>query len=187
MSTLIVQSGKHKGKKVALPPKEVYIGRDEGCFIRLGSSDVSRKHCVLVPTPKGLLVRDLGSQNGTLVNDAAIEGETLLHPGDFLQVGSVVFQLAGAKPAPSAKPGDSAIDDDIAGWLSDSATEIPTSSGDTTIIHASKLTAPAPAPAPVAPAPPPKPDPSPKPQFASTAEEARDIIRRHFESLQGDK
>lgn len=183
MSTLIVQSGKHKGKKIALPEKEVYIGRDEGCFIRLGASDISRKHCVLVPTSKGLLVRDLGSQNGTHVNDAQIEKESLLHPGDMLQVGSIVFQLAGAKPTPAAKPTDSAIDDDIAGWLSDSATDIPSSSGDTTIIHASKLTAPAPA----APAPPPKPEPPPKPQFSSTAEEARDIIRRHFESLQGDK
>lgn len=166
MPTLIVQTGKHKGKKVALPDKEVIIGRDENCFIRLGSTDVSRRHCALVPTPKGLLVCDLGSQNGTIVNSVAIESETLLHPGDIIQVGSIQFQLEGAKPARPA-----GLDDDIAGWLSDSATEIPVASSDTTIISPSQV------------APPAKPRPAgSKQSFASVAEEAQDIIRRHRES-----
>ena len=172
MSTLIVQNGKHKGKKIALPDKEIVIGRDEGCFVRLGSTDVSRRHCALVPTSKGLLVRDLKSQNGTIVNDAPIDSETLLQPGDVLQIGTMQFQLEGARPA---KPAVTGLDDDIAGWLSDSATDIPASTGDTTIISAADLN-PQPAPAP-------KPEAKPKkPTYASTADEARDIIQRHFKS-----
>jgi pSer/pThr/pTyr-binding forkhead associated (FHA) protein len=167
MHSLIVQTGKHKGKKIVLPERELIIGRDEVSFIRMTSSDVSRQHCSLTPTGKGLLVRDLGSQNGTIVNNVRIESETLLQPGDLLQIGPIQFELAGGRPAKSAG------DDDIFGWLSesDTATEFP-NINDTTIVKASQLTAAAPAPEP------------PKPKFKSVGEEARDIIRRHRESLE---
>ena len=168
MHSLIVQTGKHKGKKIVLPEREVIIGRDEVSFIRMTSSDVSRQHCSLTPTDKGLLVRDLGSQNGTIVNNVRIESETLFQPGDLLQVGPIQFELAGARPAKSAG------DDDIFGWLSesDTATEFP-NVNDTTIVKVSQLTPAAPAPEP------------PRPKFKSVGEEARDIIRRHRESLEG--
>jgi Inner membrane component of T3SS, cytoplasmic domain len=169
MHSLIVQTGKHAGKKVALPEREVTIGRDEKCFIRMTSAEVSREHCALIPTEKGLLVRDLGSQNGTIVNNVPIEGETLMQPGDFLQIGPIQFQVGGARPAKSADSGMS--DDDIFGWLSegDTATDMLKSS-DTTVVKATELH-------PVA-------TTEAKPAFKSIAEEARDIIRRHKESLE---
>ena len=169
MHSLIVQTGKHKGKKIVLPEREVIIGRDETSFIRMTSSDVSRQHCSLTPTDKGLLARDLGSQNGTIVNNVRIETETLMQPGDLLQVGPILFELAGGRPAKVA-----GLDDDIFGWLSesDTATEFPNAS-DTTIVKASQLMAAAPAPG-----------PEPKQKFKSVGEEARDIIRRHRESLE---
>lgn len=174
MYSLIVQTGKHKGKKIVLPDKEVIIGRDEASFIRMTSSEVSRQHCSLAVTDKGLLARDLGSQNGTIVNSVRIESETLLQPGDLLQVGPIIFELAGARPAKSG-PG---IDDDIFGWLSegDTATDLQ-NVGDTAIVKASPVAPPA---APAMPA------PEPKPKFKTVAEEARDIFRRHFES-QGEE
>jgi predicted component of type VI protein secretion system len=164
MHSLIVQTGKHKGKKIVLPDKQVIIGREETSFIRMTSTEVSRQHCSLTPTDKGLLVRDLGSQNGTLVNSVKIEAESLMQPGDLIQIGPIVFELAGARPARGTG------EDDIFGWLSegDTATELQNAS-DTTIVKASQ----------VAPAAPP---PDPKPKFRSIAEEARDIIRRHLES-----
>lgn len=167
MHSLIVLTGKHKGKKIILPDKEVLIGREETCFIRMTSAEVSRQHCSLTPTEKGLLIRDLGSQNGTIVNNVRIEVETLLQPGDLLQVGPIQFELAGARPSRTGP-----VEDDIFGWLSesDTATEIPNAS-DTTIVKASQI--------------PPAPKPDPKPQFKSVAEEARDIIRRHLEALEG--
>ena len=169
MHSLIVQTGKHKGKKIVLPEREVIIGRDEVSFIRMTSSDVSRQHCSLTPTGKGLLVRDLGSQNGTIVNNVRIESETLLQPGDLLQVGPIQFELAGGRPAKAA-----GLDDDIFGWLSesDTATEFP-NVNDTTIVKAAQPA--------VTAAPSPEP---PKPKFKTVGEEARDIIRRHRESLE---
>jgi pSer/pThr/pTyr-binding forkhead associated (FHA) protein len=171
MHSLIVQTGKHVGKKIALPDREVTIGRDEDCFIRMASAEVSREHCALIPTDKGLLVRDLGSQNGTIVNNVRIENETLMQPGDFLQVGPIQFQVGGARPVKSADPGMS--DDDIFGWLSesDTSTDILKTS-DTTIVKATELH--------------PLPKVEPKPTFKSIAEEARDIIRRHKASLENE-
>ncbi len=165
MHSLIVQTGKHKGKKIVLPEKQVVIGRDETSFIRMTSTEVSRQHCSLTPTDKGLLVRDMGSQNGTIVNNVHIEAETLMQPGDLLQVGPIVFELAGARPAKGP------IEDDIFGWLSegDTATELQNTS-DTTIVKVTQI-------------PPAPPAPEAKPKFKSIAEEARDIIRRHKESL----
>lgn len=170
MYSLIVQTGKHKGKKIVLPDKDVIIGRDETSFIRMTSTEVSRQHSSLAATDKGLLVRDLGSQNGTIVNNVRIEAETLMQPGDLLQIGPIVFELAGARPAKTG----AAIDDDIFGWLSegDTATELQNAS-DTTIVKASQI-------------PPAAPQPEAKPKFKTIAEEARDIIRRHLESLGGD-
>src|SRR5258708_23881584 len=136
MHSLIVQSGKHKGKKIVLPEREVIIGRDETSFIRMTSSDVSRQHCSLTPTDKGLRARDLGSQNGTIVNNVRIEAETLMQPGDLLQIGPILFELAGGRPA----KGVGGLDDDIFGWLSesDTATEFPNAS-DTTIVKISQI------------------------------------------------
>jgi len=166
MHSLIVLTGKHKGKKIVLPEKEVVIGREETSFIRMTSTEGSRQHCTLTPTDKGLLVRDLGSQNGTLVNAVRIESETLMQPGDMLQIGPIAFELAGGRPAKAG----GAIDEDIFGWLSegDTATELQNTS-DTTIVKANQLA--------------PASQPDAKPKFRSIAEEARDIIRRHRESI----
>jgi hypothetical protein len=185
MYALIVNSGKHKGKKIELPNKEILIGRDETSFIRMTSSDVSRQHCSLTPTAKGLLIRDLKSQNGTIVNDVKIESETLLQPGDRVQIGPIHFELAGARPT---KP-PTELDNDIFGWLSesDTATEFPNAS-DTTIVKAAQLQPQAQAghkpAAEQKPAVEPRHAPEQKPKFKTIAEEARDIIRRHRESLE---
>jgi pSer/pThr/pTyr-binding forkhead associated (FHA) protein len=183
MIELIVQSGKHRGKHLQLPAEgEVVIGRDEHCQIRLASSDVSRHHCVLRLTPEGIVARDLGSGNGTYLNEALLEEETLLKPGDVLRIGPIVLQVPGAT-APSLH---AASDDDISSWLSSSEIISPrdrseTSSGDTTII-------PRPAALDSLSPPPPTPTNLETPRhFRSIAEEAADIIRRHKEMIQSQR
>lgn len=178
MATFIILSGKHQGKRLSLPDKEVTIGRDPECGIRVASTEVSRQHCVLLTTPEGLKVRDLDSQNGTFVNETAVEGEQLLRPGDVLTIGPMQFQLAEKKPKPAAhsKSGDPPLsDDDIASWLGvgdESSDNIKAS--DTTIIPNSTKTATTP-------------PPPPKKQFRSIGDEAADIIRRHWESVNHNK
>jgi pSer/pThr/pTyr-binding forkhead associated (FHA) protein len=181
MIELIVQSGKHQGKRLRLPDEgEVLIGRDETCQIRLASSEVSRHHCVLKPTPEGILARDLDSRNGTFLNESLMEDETLLKPGDILRIGPIMLQVPGP-PAVNAR----ASDNEIAEWLSqegisgssDSGESAP---GDTTIIpRPAALDTPVPPPAPHR-------ESSPR-QFRSVADEAADIIRRHWEKVKAQR
>lgn len=64
----------------------VTLGRDQVCPIRIVDDSVSREHCQLIFTTGGLLLRDLGSTNGTYVNEAPVRLRTLKH-GDLLRVG----------------------------------------------------------------------------------------------------
>lgn len=94
------------------------IGRREDCDLRIPLTEVSRKHCRLVIGGDNVRIEDLGSSNGTLVNGQRIQ-ESTLNPGDYLQVGPVVFAVqVNGEPAESdivpavppqavAGPGDS--------------------------------------------------------------------------------
>jgi pSer/pThr/pTyr-binding forkhead associated (FHA) protein len=110
----------------------------------------------------------LGSQNGTIVNNQVYHGDddVPLRVGDFVQIGSIQFQLTLAKPT---KPAAALDDKDIAGWLSDGdSSELNTS--DTTVIKIPELKNRA--------------QHDPKQKFESVTEEAQDIIRRHMELKQ---
>lgn len=128
MAKLIIQTGKLAGKQLAIPGKEVLIGRDEGCYIRMGSPDISRKHCSLRATPEGIQVTDLGSSNGTWVNDARIVGSIILKVGDQLRVGPALFLVDGPKPPPVPEF-------DIADWLTEGDSKTGMASDEDTAIH----------------------------------------------------
>lgn len=96
---LQIKSGKHRGKKMLLPNKEVILGSSGECDIRNSSKGISERHCAIRPASQGLLVRDLGSEEGTRINGTAISGETLLGPGDRLQIGTLRFELMGTGAA----------------------------------------------------------------------------------------
>jgi len=183
MPEFIVRSGKYAGKKLALPGVEVLIGRDEVCQIRITSQDVSRQHCLIRMTETGWTVKDLGSQNGTFLNDVPIDAETDLQPGNRVRVGPMVLELTdpAVKPLPRpSAPAAGMTEDDIVDFLSDD--EIPVATGDTTIVKAVEAT-------------PPPPDDDTattdvpaggrerEKKFQTIADEAADIIRRHRQML----
>ncbi|HUR53272.1 MAG TPA: FHA domain-containing protein [Gemmataceae bacterium] len=66
------------------------IGRDEECDIRLDHKSVSKLQCVVVKTDGLLLIRDLGSTNGTRVNGQRVRRAALL-PGDNLTVANLKY------------------------------------------------------------------------------------------------
>ncbi len=68
----------------------VVIGRETDCDVRVPAAGISRHHCELVQDDDGLLIRDLGSSNGTWVNQERIEDERL-SAGDLISFGSFVF------------------------------------------------------------------------------------------------
>ncbi len=160
MTELIIQSGKHQGKKIDLAGTDCLIGRHESCKIRIASSEVSKTHCRLKHKKGGVHAKDLGSRNGTYVNDELLTEEVLLKPGDTLRVGPMTFLIAEgkaakatkkesekpakqteaaesaetSKSAPSNKPIPESADDDlIASWLSEGG-DFDKTGDDTTVV-----------------------------------------------------
>lgn len=103
--TLKVVSGKHAGQKLRVPAPKFLIGRGDDCQLRPNSDMVSRHHCVLLVGSGGAVVRDLGSRNGTFVNDERIEGDRPLKAGDRLSIGQLKFEVSIKQdPAVEEKP-----------------------------------------------------------------------------------
>ncbi len=92
------------------PPVEVakemtVIGRQEECDLRLDHKSVSKMHCVLVKTDGLLLLRDLGSTNGTRVNGTRIRRAALL-PNDKMSVANFHFKVLFGAPLLAAQHED---------------------------------------------------------------------------------
>lgn len=70
------------------------VGREAGLTIALTTeSTVSRRHAEIVRSGDSILLRDLGSRNGTFVNGAPLDGDQALRRGDRVQFGSVSFEV----------------------------------------------------------------------------------------------
>jgi len=68
------------------------VGRQEDCDLRLDHKSVSKVHCVIVKTDGLLLLRDLGSTNGTRVNGQRVRRAALL-PNDQLNIANCKFTV----------------------------------------------------------------------------------------------
>ncbi len=179
---LIVVQGKPEGKVIPLVQSPFRIGRGETCHLRPNSEQVSREHAEFTLAGDKVMVRDLGSRNGTLVNGKAVTEPYSLKDRDLVTVGHLTFAVsiqgaapakpvspapAAATPAAPAKPKTTSLDDisgdEIDSWLvADSTNPTPERpsgvyGGDTITIAAfrdASAPKPAPPPPPVAATPP---------------------------------
>jgi 6-phosphogluconolactonase (cycloisomerase 2 family) len=77
-----------------------------------GDSEISRRHARFRQTDHGqVIVEDLGSTNGTLVNGQRLTGPHVLAPGDQVTLGKTILQLEGTpqQTAPVARPPAAAV------------------------------------------------------------------------------
>jgi pSer/pThr/pTyr-binding forkhead associated (FHA) protein len=81
------------------------IGRREDCDLRIPLAEVSRKHCRIIVEEDLLRLEDLGSSNGTYVNNQRVQ-EAAINPGDILTVGpvSMVVQINGVPADEEIQP-----------------------------------------------------------------------------------
>jgi pSer/pThr/pTyr-binding forkhead associated (FHA) protein len=87
---LFKDDGEHKEFKIT--SDKTVIGRAAECDLRIPLPEVSRKHSLVIASEKAVTLRDLGSANGTYVNNRKIS-EQDLSAGDHIVVGPVVFTV----------------------------------------------------------------------------------------------
>lgn len=83
---LIVRRGADAGSRFLLDTEQTTVGRSQDADILLDDISVSRRHAVFTRTDDGVVVKDVGSLNGTYVNRQMVD-EQLLQPGDEVQIG----------------------------------------------------------------------------------------------------
>ncbi len=86
VGVLIVRAGSQAGTRFPITDGLTELGRHPASAISLDDITVSRRHAEIERTPEGYVVRDVGSLNGTYVNQQRIE-QAVLHHGDELQIG----------------------------------------------------------------------------------------------------
>ena len=89
-----------------LPLGVTTIGRGDECHLTVDDPLVSRRHVRIVVGSDQVVVEDLNSRNGVLLNGAPLHGTTRVHDGDRLRVGAQEFVLCeiGAAPVATGAP-----------------------------------------------------------------------------------
>lgn len=177
---LVVVNGRSVNQTLKLSDGVTTLGRHDDCQLRIKSSQVSRRHCALFEKKGLLLVKDLGSSNGTYVNGKRIQEQRVLEPGDEIMIGQVKLRVAkvGQVPPPlappkSSKPGDTAIVEPVPTGGEDEFDGKPVTTEDVPIadIEEEPIVSAAPK-AEAAPSAPPKPKPKAKPAVPAPEEDA---------------
>jgi diguanylate cyclase (GGDEF)-like protein len=89
---LVVIFGAELGKRIDLGPRPVEIGRAPSCDVPIDHESVSRRHARVLKKGDGYWVEDLGSTNGTFVNDGRVAARDLAQ-GDQLKIGRTIFKF----------------------------------------------------------------------------------------------
>ncbi len=90
---LVLYSGPEPGQRTPLPEGTLVLGRAPDCHLPLDSPSISRRHAELQVQGDEVRLRDLGSVNGSHVNEHRVLGSVLLKDGDMLRLGDVLLKF----------------------------------------------------------------------------------------------
>jgi pSer/pThr/pTyr-binding forkhead associated (FHA) protein len=98
---LEIVEGEDAGQQLPLSGS-VELGRDSSAGLHIDDTQVSRRHARVTSQDGGAAIEDLGSTNGTYVNDQPLVGPRQLSPGDRIRVGLTVVELRAEQEASQA-------------------------------------------------------------------------------------
>jgi serine phosphatase RsbU (regulator of sigma subunit) len=108
MAYLVVLKGANAKEKIPLNKDRILLGRNANCDIVFPANDfaVSREHACIVRVEKNFFIEDLGSRNGTFVNNQQVTSRTQLTENDRVRICDFVYSFhdsleASRPPLPS--------------------------------------------------------------------------------------
>ncbi len=105
MARLLVIKGADEGKQFELSDSPVSIGRDATNLIRLHDTEVSRRHAECRQVDGGFALVDIGSANGTFVNNQKIQ-QVMLQAGDHIGIGQTLLVYSTGRGVAAAEVSD---------------------------------------------------------------------------------
>ena len=96
MIKLVIRQGPQMGMELLLDRPSVRIGRGPGNDLILEDGQASRNHAEISQQGGQFYIRDMGSMNGTLVNNRRVTASQLLQTGDRIQIGDTVLACEAA-------------------------------------------------------------------------------------------
>lgn len=101
---LLVEAGPWSGKSFSLDKPSQIVGRSPDCDIVLEDREVSRRHSRLFWRNSQLMIEDLGSANGTLVNGVPISAPHIVSTSDVIEIGASTVSVQGLAALPAVAP-----------------------------------------------------------------------------------
>lgn len=97
---LVIKRGPAPGKTFELTKNELHIGRDINNEIVINDAEISRRHCRFSLQGDAYVLEDLGSTNGTFVNEQRLAAPYTLRGGETLRLGdnvTLAYELVGVE------------------------------------------------------------------------------------------
>ncbi|MFW6198143.1 MAG: diguanylate cyclase [Myxococcota bacterium] len=90
---LVIMYGEDLGRRIPLGDQPIIMGRSTQADVQIDQESVSRSHCRIWRDGNRYRLEDLGSTNGTYVNDALAANGTELRDGDQVKVGRTILKF----------------------------------------------------------------------------------------------
>jgi len=103
MSKLVILNQGMTGRTFELAVERTTVGRVEDNTLQIADASVSSHHAEIILRGSEILIRDIGSTNGTFINNEKIT-EMVLRPGQTLRFGQVELKIDDGKPASAPPP-----------------------------------------------------------------------------------
>ena len=106
------------------------VGRDQASDLTIDDPEASRQHAAITAADEAVVIEDLGSTNGTSVNDERLEEKRPLREGDRVRIGTTVLELRTTPGAPSSAAGEEPSEPETAPAASPEPAEEPPTAPD---------------------------------------------------------